>query len=132
MEGKGIVVEEYSQEVRALEKLAKESIEERVVRYANGIWVRTLDQRRGARSVAVFHVPAGVLFPRHSHAQTELIFVTEGHGYYMNRTTGVKKELKSTDCVRVPPQTDHLFEGVEDTYGIVVMVPHTEAFANGR
>ena len=119
---------EYSQPVQRLEAILAQEAGARTIEHANGVWIRTLDQRRGARSVALFFVPSGEIFPRHSHSQTEFITVTDGLGIYMNRDTGVTRHMPMATCVKVPPDTAHQFEGIQDTYGVVVMVPSTEAF----
>lgn len=84
--------------------------------------------RRGVVSVVKSFVPAGCVFPIHSHQEVEVLVVYEGKARYRS-STPVERILLPGDCVRILPGTAHEFEGVEDTWVIGITVPDSEAFA---
>lgn len=119
---------EYSEPIKKLEELLKEEAKGEITHFAGGMWVRRVEQRRGSRTVGIFFFPAGLEIPLHEHEQTEVLVFTEGGGCYRNASTGVEFSVGVGDHISVPPDTAHTFKANVDTYGVVVMIPSTEAF----
>lgn len=148
-------MEEYreSGEIMALERMVKRMSEERMVEFAvegGVVPVYTIETRRGSYSVVKAFMRKGLVFPRHTHSEIEVIQVIEGRAVYKafgestdltplvdkeldgkstDLTPIVEKELDTENCVCVPPDRPHQIVALEDTWFIVVTRPHSEGFA---
>jgi quercetin dioxygenase-like cupin family protein len=124
----------YSQPIRALEALeAKiQSKAERSVSWLVGneaVKAKTVSFKEGRHTIVESFGKAGGQFPPHDHTQTEHIIVTKGEALLHLEGVEEPVRLKSGDGVKISPGQGHVFETVQDTWIIAVLVPHSEAFS---
>lgn len=77
---------------------------------------------KGAVSLGVLTIDAGVKVPLHVHAkETEALYIIEGAGSMP--IAGTTVPVTSTSVVQIPPNTEHGFEATERTVAIQLYTP---------
>lgn len=77
---------------------------------------------KGAVSVGVLTIDAGVTVPLHVHAkETEALYIIDGAGRMP--IAGTVVPVNATSVVQVPPNTEHGFEATEKTVAIQLYTP---------
>lgn len=82
-------------------------------------------------SVARTSIPKGTEFPLHVHNETEYGLIYSGSGIFRSGHEE-ERELKIGDTIVIEPNIPHWFKASEDTWFIVITIPYSKDFPDGR
>lgn len=98
----------------------------------DGAMMRTIINHGANTSLYLFQAPAGLVFGRHSHWNTEVLTILAGSGTlkifdYPEPDSEVSVELQTSDSHKISPLVEHDFRSGPD--GCVILLSYIPSFA---